>query len=912
MSDDLERRVRDALRDAQLPTAPDSLRDALRAVPASPAAQAPRRWRGPALAAAAILVVAVVGLGGAFAVLRSGPPAGPTGTPGPTAGPTAPPVPPAGVKLLNAAELADAIARQRAGGLEPQVVVADVGIDESRRTAPYERECDPVGTCTVIGTLFELGDLEGTVTVRSEERVLAIPMDPDTLLGPVALRLAGTAPIEFLGRVDLTRDAGGRVDVAGLRDLTAATPDGRIVAVDGWLAGVNGPSCGPAFPTPPPKPFDCPGLRAFLADEPVRPAKPEGENGTVLSVPDTAVQVQYGAYRQFAAAPVSPGVGGNDEPRHGLYLVRMVVADVEGCPACRGWLVVGRLDAQPAAITGPTASGVVHVQSAAEVDAALASDRAALAGRVVFVDGAVSPGTASNCGIDATTCDLGTLDGTSLAVTASGPTVAQLLPDTDYPVQGVMAFRVGERTLEYLGWMGWFDPLGYEAAVADLMTPDQLARGPEMVAVKGWLVAGLPIPCPAPPGPAAIIDTPFQTCPPAWITADEVQPIVRTSNSISYTEPAVGFHVQYGAYGDYAPDPGSDPLSGLVEPRFGTYLVRLLTNPNDANQRGWQVVARLDPPPDVVAPVATPAPEPTPTPEPTPAPTPTAPPTTPVPTLPADLGREAVAQQDGIKVTITLERNPLPAGVPTMVTATVQNLGETTLHWFSDGCETLVSVRGSMDGAPWRLGADQDGVAGAFKGEALGTYGNYPLEPPQLRFRPPDMLVSGSYGCGDIGITHDIKPGKTKTATYAWDGQAYSRWGSPTSGPVTLTGTFDGYWRGDGEMPEYDTLGQITLTLDSWVIGGAGPEDLSPPAVIDAALADAVFTGYLETIGAEGLGSGHSAFARYRTETGRWEVGVITWSDAGNTIRLVEVDRRTGAILGSADRPWNEDTDGVP
>ena len=98
-----------------------------------------------------LLALAVVGV----ALVLAG-----TGTIG--GGPAASPGP---VAVLDAAQLRAEIAAQRAGGLAPQDVIADVPIDSVRRTPPLDRECVPLGQCMVIGTLAGFADPEGTVTI---------------------------------------------------------------------------------------------------------------------------------------------------------------------------------------------------------------------------------------------------------------------------------------------------------------------------------------------------------------------------------------------------------------------------------------------------------------------------------------------------------------------------------------------------------------------------------------------------------------------------------------------------------------------------------------------------------------------------------------------------------------------------
>ncbi|MEI7744631.1 MAG: hypothetical protein WCK58_12895, partial [Chloroflexota bacterium] len=121
MSDDqVERRVRDALRGAALPEAPATLRVALAALPD----REPRRgWRGgrwlqAVVPWAAALAIVAVGAGG-FVVVTRGPvgpavsvepSASPSETAAPSTLPSDPPAPPARVAVLDAAGLAAAIA----------------------------------------------------------------------------------------------------------------------------------------------------------------------------------------------------------------------------------------------------------------------------------------------------------------------------------------------------------------------------------------------------------------------------------------------------------------------------------------------------------------------------------------------------------------------------------------------------------------------------------------------------------------------------------------------------------------------------------------------------------------------------------------------------------------------------------
>ncbi len=528
-----------------------------------------------------VVVLLALGVAGIALVLLG------TGTIG--GGPAASPGP---VAVLDAAELRAAITAQQAGGLAQRDVIADVSIDGSRRTPPLDRECVPLGQCTVIGTLDGFADPEGTVTVRAQEQALPPPTDAADLAAPVALRLSGSGPIEFLGHVTLG-PAERAYDVPEALALGKTAPNGEVIAATGWLVGVEGFSCGPVpMPGPiVPAPFAC-QIPEFLTKRATKPVSRTGLSGMgsgfQMTAPAGAVQLQMGAYQQFAPSPSFDGV--NDVPRLGTYLLRMVAVDQSNCPHCRGWLAVGRLDAS-AAPASPAPSGYQpQVRSTGELEVALAQDRPDLVGHSVFVDGRIVPGTASGC-TEPGRCSLGGLEGTSEPVVATPYAVSQLVPGDDAQVRGVLALVVRQDGLQYLGVGAVSLPL---AELADPLVTNGLPL--QVHPVTAWLVGEGPVPCAsfasAPPA-----DTPFDTCGGSWLMASAQQPVRRNGAGFSIVVPPGAIRVQPGAYDEFAPSPASEPDGVGVVPREATYLVRMVSNPPGGRpaQIGWQIVARLAP-----------------------------------------------------------------------------------------------------------------------------------------------------------------------------------------------------------------------------------------------------------------------------------------------------------------------------
>jgi hypothetical protein len=301
---------------------------------------------------------------------------------------------------------------------------------------------------------------------------------------------------------------------------------------------------------------------------------------------------------------------------------------------------------------------------------------------------------------------------------------------------------------------------------------------------------------------------------------------------------------------------------------------------------------------------AAPTPSAAATPVPAESPTPT-----PAASPPASLPRSAVVEQDGVRVRIALERNPMPAGEWTRVKVTVRNIGRRDLTWFHDGCATLLLLQGEMAGE-WRQGIGQSGVAHTFKDNVLDiSYNEDPPRSPRIQFVPERYATGSQYGCADIGMADVIPPGEAIRQEFVWGGMAHPHWGMPRSGPIRLTGRFGYYWRGRNE-PENILDRTIGIEIDAWITDGVDESWLSPPEVVDAALADPDFAAFLET---QDLGNGREEVLWYRPELGAWEVGVLIWYERPDPhLHLVIVDPHSGAILDTVERRWNRKRDGFP
>ena len=286
---------------------------------------------------------------------------------------------------------------------------------------------------------------------------------------------------------------------------------------------------------------------------------------------------------------------------------------------------------------------------------------------------------------------------------------------------------------------------------------------------------------------------------------------------------------------------------------------------------------------------------------------------TPIPppeaTVPPDLQRRVTATRDDIRVTVTLQRNPLPAGELSWVKTKVENIGDTNVTWFHGGCATSVGVGGVVR-TDWRVGSVHEGQRQAFKDAALGKdYGESSYDSPFVSFVPRDRLRTGSYGCADVGISEKLSPGASLKATHWWSGLDRATKALPPSGPVTLDIWSNYFWRGK-EPDQITDAVTFELTLDAWVSGGSSDSRPSPGEIVDAALGDAAFVEYLET---QELHSGREVILWYDAAADAWEVGVMPWYETDPPrIHGVLVDATTGRVTGPLDRAWDEDRDGFP
>jgi hypothetical protein len=314
------------------------------------------------------------------------------------------------------------------------------------------------------------------------------------------------------------------------------------------------------------------------------------------------------------------------------------------------------------------------------------------------------------------------------------------------------------------------------------------------------------------------------------------------------------------------------------------------------------------PPSQPVVPSASPATSDEPSAPPSAGPGPTAEPTaapSPLPSAPARLERVATAEENGIRITIELERNPMPAGEPTSVTATIKNTGHDPVIYYP--CGEAVTVSAEISDQPWRPGANLVNQAMAWKGYLTGGQGLRDSGRTVVFFSAgQDGAASG---CGDVGHAATIAPGATFRERDRWDGFTFRRLAPPPTASIDLVGSFS-FDRGDPRV-EHPLEGRrlIEVHLATW-IAGLAEAFLDPGEAVDIALTDPRLTAILASRDVRTANVGVLIFdpAARAYQIGMLESGALPVSRA----HLLIVDARSGAIVGWVERAWDYAVDGYP
>jgi hypothetical protein len=397
--------------------------------------------------------------------------------------------------------------------------------------------------------------------------------------------------------------AGSPLSPSELGAQEGATHISGLQLVEGWITGRLDPlPCPkqPVAPSPGPQ-WGC-GETAILSDSDIQP-----QTSDSFTIPPTSLQVQNGAYQDFAPGPTSPVDPTSSalhlsEPELATFLVMPVYES--SCPPSDfcpfqplkdHFQIVGRVDPWPAPgqtvapepgpSSSPAAVQPVQPLTVAQLNAFMAMNSQSPDGRQLVVTGTIKPMTPlPSCVPLLSGCPPYILVGSDPLLTIPRP--GGIGPNSYFsPVIGVpstfAATLVNGTSLRYDG------PVDASAG-GQAWLPSQLLDAPKPDVgngywlVHGWVSVSSIIPaCGIQIRPTPLPSLPSGCGPLEFLGDDGSTPVGPSASSVE---------VQMGAYRDFAPEPSATPPGG---PEEGTFLLQTTSIQSSSPQ--WKVVARIDP-----------------------------------------------------------------------------------------------------------------------------------------------------------------------------------------------------------------------------------------------------------------------------------------------------------------------------
>lgn len=197
----------------------------------------------------------------------------------------------------------------------------------------------------------------------------------------------------------------------------------------------------------------------------------------------------------------------------------------------------------------------------------------------------------------------------------------------------------------------------------------------------------------------------------------------------------------------------------------------------------------------------------------------------------------AATTREGVRIRVTADASSFESADGLWLTTRLENRGTDVLHWITDGCEINVGLE-ARTGVEWAYGAEQPYPYRLFKDWLLERYAGQERYAIGLPVTPEWAIDKDRFGCADLGVGHELKPGGRLTARHflkASTGTWSGTYGLPPEGPILINGSFGTWWRGDEEM---DTVRHEFLLVSLVVLleDGRDPALISPGQAIDIAL----------------------------------------------------------------------------
>ena len=248
-----------------------------------------------------------------------------------------------------------------------------------------------------------------------------------------------------------------------------------------------------------------------------------------------------------------------------------------------------------------------------------------------------------------------------------------------------------------------------------------------------------------------------------------------------------------------------------------------------------------------------------------------------------------MAERGGVRVTLSVERAPLPAGQRTWAAVVIENRSPGVILWQGGGCEIPATITIEL-ASPVRPdpGRDWPGLAGRLKGLIAP-----PVEATQSTAFLPEAFVDAQQpmACpADLAI-NELAPGARIEHRAAWDGDILGV--AAPAGPATLKASFP--FMGPN-LPGIDKFAAPLQPIEASAtvpVVDAGVRLISPAVAVDAALADGRFAQWVNALPmTEWQG------VDMQVRNGTYVVSLAVTKGGVRVAAQVTVDRRTGAVLG--------------
>jgi len=256
----------------------------------------------------------------------------------------------------------------------------------------------------------------------------------------------------------------------------------------------------------------------------------------------------------------------------------------------------------------------------------------------------------------------------------------------------------------------------------------------------------------------------------------------------------------------------------------------------------------------------------------------------------------ASVEEEGIRLTVTLDRGRTVFGQRVLGTVTVENIGTDSVFWgHSSTCEYPASVQVRPD-LPARLEPGRDdwpGDDGVLKRVTVGE--RIATADTAYSFVPAAWLdFEGTMGCTSDFVTSEVAAGDSLVQQVGWDTLSYYDM-PPRPGSYTVDVTFGFMSR--GPPPEGDGGDALSVDLSlAIVVEGPEIDYVAPGEAFDALLADEAFRAELAEVPRRMWLQSDILFVDGRWETALYFSARTSDSDPIEAIVAI-VDAQSGVVV---------------